>query len=67
MNRKAALVWVIGILLCVLFVYEAMPMSGPLGHQWAMPITWRLVLVFSAICFGILAVTFLVARWLGKR
>ncbi len=67
MERKhSPLIWVTGLALCFLFVWALLPMSGPPGHQWVMPLGLEGTLFFGGGCVGILAITFF-ADWLWGR
>jgi hypothetical protein len=70
-NRKtfiSATIWLVGILLCVVFVGGLLPMDGPPGHQWVMPLGLRGTLFFVVGCCLILAITYLVDKyWPGGK
>jgi hypothetical protein len=67
-TRISATVWIVGILLCVVFVGGLLPMEGPLGHQWGMPWGVRGTLFFVGGCCLILTITSLVDNyWPGGK
>jgi hypothetical protein len=63
----SATVWLMGLLLCVLFVGLLLPFGGPAGHQWILPIGGFGMLFFSGGCVIILVVTYFVDRHLTKK
>jgi hypothetical protein len=51
---------------CVAFVVGFWPIERAGDRWWSMPITGRLVLVFSGVCCIMLAITYLVDRGFKK-
>ena len=52
--------WGTGLLLCTFFVFVLLPMDGPPGHQWVMPLGTEGYLFFGGGCFVILLITYFI-------
>lgn len=66
-TAASAVVWLVGLALCVLFVGLLLPFDGPPGDQWVMPIGFSGLLFYSGGCFVILLVTYFIDRGLTKK
>jgi hypothetical protein len=65
-RKHGPVIWIIGVALCFFFLWALLPMGGPPGHQWVMPLGALGTLFFGGGCVAILAITFL-ADWLWGR
>jgi hypothetical protein len=63
----SAVVWLLGLMLCVLFVGLLIPWEGTPGHQWIMPIGPKGFCFFSGVCFIILLGTYFLDRFLTRK
>jgi hypothetical protein len=64
---RRIVIWSVGILLCLLFVVYFWPVERSGDRWWSMPVTGRLVFIFSSVCLIILVLTHLVDRLFKKR
>jgi hypothetical protein len=63
---RSLVIWLVGIVLCVVFVGGLLPFGGPLGDQYMLPLGVRGTLFFAGGCCLILTVTYLVDKyWRG--
>jgi hypothetical protein len=59
---RSLIIWLVGVILCVVVVYVLLPRGGPPGNQWIYPLGVRGTLYFARICCPILVVTYLVDK-----
>lgn len=57
---RRLITWSIGLALCAAFVGLLLPMDGPPGHRWVMPLDYKGYLFFGGGCFVILAITYFI-------
>ena len=55
---RFAIIWVLGIVLCGLFIWAVLPRGGPVGHQYVMPLNWTIVSILVGGCLVILGITY---------
>jgi len=68
---RSLIIWLIGFILCAVFVIELLPRDASPGHhQWFIPVPIPLgtrgVLFLAGGCCFILAFTYLVDKYCGK-
>ncbi len=63
----SAIVWLSGVVCCVLFLGLLLPREGPPGHQWFMPLGARGSLFFGGGCLAILTATYFIDKYGGPR
>lgn len=66
-TKHSVLIWIAGIFSCFVFLWALLPMSGPPGHQWVMPLGLWGALFFGGGSFAILVVTYAIDRYLGRK
>jgi hypothetical protein len=60
---RSLAIWLIGLVSCLLFVGALLPMEGPVGRRWVMPLGVRGTLFFVGGCCLILMITYLVDKY----
>jgi hypothetical protein len=62
-----ALIWIVGIALCIFISGFFGGFSGPPGRQWMLPIQWPTPIIWFLCCAGILMATYLLDKYSNKK
>jgi hypothetical protein len=64
---KRVAIWLVGVVLCCVFIFCLWPTERAGDRWWSLPVTWQLLAFFSGGCCVILALTYAIDRIAVRR